>query len=468
MWEKPDANEFLDFYKSHSTTETAKHYNTSESSIGRYARSLGFSKPREGAKHPYKKTLARLKNSDKIKDLWEKGYSVNQIARLCEMKRHEVESVMMLSGIPIEAKKITDLSEEARDEYLSNRRTLRFKKTGSPAFSLTEEHKKKLSEFRLASGYKEAHHEIYSNAQKKLVASGHRPFGDARAEKQSKLNLAWKELLEKNGLKVSSEAFAGGYWFDLSIENTFIEIDPTYTHNSTKGLYLRNGGTTAPKEKDYHLKKSLAAEREGKRCIHVWDWDDQEKIVSLLSNKSPIGARNLILGTPSIKELRVFLEENHLQGFCLGQSIRLGLYLNNSLVQVMTFGKSRYNTFEYELLRLCSDKRYRVIGGVEKLFSYFVKTFNPTSIISYCDRSKFSGSVYGKLGFTSTGRNIMKHWSKGSHHFTDAYIQSVGPDRAIGTSYGKGIDNSSIMLSEGFLEVYDAGQEKFIWKRDCN
>lgn len=61
----------------------------------------------------------------------------------------------------------------------------------------------------------------------------------------------------------------------------------------------------------------------------------------------------------------------------------------------MSFGKPRYNkNYECELLRLCTKNGYAVVGGAEKLFSYFVKTHNPKSVISYCDLSKFMGNVY--------------------------------------------------------------------------
>lgn len=44
-------------------------------------------------------------------------------------------------------------------------------------------------------------------------------------------------------------------------------------------------------------------------------------------------------------------------------------------------------------------KKYQVIGGASKLFSYFIKNYSPSSIISYCNLSKMSGNVYEKLGF---------------------------------------------------------------------
>lgn len=76
------------------------------------------------------------------------------------------------------------------------------------------------------------------------------------------------------------------------------------------------------------------------------------------------------------------------------------LYNNNQLVQVMTFGKARYTikNYQYELLRLCSHKR---LPGSwwSSLFKYFTNNYQPISVISYCDISKFTGKVYERLGF---------------------------------------------------------------------
>jgi len=56
----------------------------------------------------------------------------------------------------------------------------------------------------------------------------------------------------------------------------------------------------------------------------------------------------------------------------------------------MTFGSLRRALGQkekenyYELLRFVSNTN--VLGGASKLFSYFVKNYNPTNIISYADR----------------------------------------------------------------------------------
>jgi len=97
----------------------------------------------------------------------------------------------------------------------------------------------------------------------------------------------------------------------------------------------------------------------------------------------------------------------------------------------MTFGKPRYNRkYEYELLRYCSS--YTVIGGAEKLFSYFLNTYTPKSIISYCDLSKFTGRVYNRLGFILKNNKIVpsKHWYNlvTKRHITDNLLRQRGFD----------------------------------------
>lgn len=44
----------------------------------------------------------------------------------------------------------------------------------------------------------------------------------------------------------------------------------------------------------------------------------------------------------------------------------------------------RFNKkYEYELSRFCSKNICNVIGGASKLWKYFIKTYNPLSVISY-------------------------------------------------------------------------------------
>lgn len=272
----------------------------------------------------------------------------------------------------------------------------------------------------------------------------------------SKINQSFGEWLEDLGLEVEYEFQLENRRYDLHIVDTniLIEINPTYTHNA----YGNHWGVV--RDQNYHLSKTELAEKHRYRCIHIFDWDNLSKIVSMFFTKSHIGARKLRLDIVGKWECDEFLNQYHLQGTCRGQDIRLGLYLDNELIQVMTFGAPRYNSnYEYELLRLCTDPTYIVSGGAEKLFCNFIETYSPKSILSYCDYSKFSGQVYSRLGFELTTKNSpSKIWSKEDKKITDNLLRQRGFDQIFHTNYGKGTSNEELMLDHGWLPVYDCGQ----------
>jgi hypothetical protein len=165
------------------------------------------------------------------------------------------------------------------------------------------------------------------------------------------------------------------------------------------------------------------------------------------------------------REAREFLDTFHLQGATKQLQYAYGLYHNEELVEVMTFGKPRYNkNYEYELLRLCSDPNYTILGGASRLLKYFEMEVNPRSIISYCDLSKFNGSVYYNLGFKLQNQTEpARHWynSKTKRHITDYLLRQRGFDQLHKTSFGKGTDNAQLMIESGYVEIYDCGQLVF-------
>src|SRR5208282_3936962 len=102
--------------------------------------------------------------------------------------------------------------------------------------------------------------------------------------------------------------------------------------------------------------------------------------------------------------IKEFLEHNHIQGF-VGSFVKIGLFYNQELVSLMTFGKKRKfmnsssKEGEYELIRFCNKININVIGGASRLFSYFIKNYNFTEITTYADRSYSNGNLYNTLGF---------------------------------------------------------------------
>lgn len=277
--------------------------------------------------------------------------------------------------------------------------------------------------------------------------------------KISKINRKLSELLNCDEFEYA----IGNFNYDLKKGNTLIEVNPSFTHNCCKDkLYGKYGGL----DEEYHFNKTNVARQIGFDCINIFDWDDCEKIKYMLQDKETLYARKLHIKEVSIEDTDEFLNKYHLQDSCKGQSVRLGLYKDDELVEIMTFGKPRYNkNYEWELLRLCTKAEYKVVGGAEKLFNCFVSSYEPKSIMSYCDFSKFSGEVYTRLGFKQKGNpKPSKHWSKGSEHITDNLLRQRGYDQLFNTNYGKGTSNEELMLENGWLPVYDCGQMTFIWE----
>lgn len=283
---------------------------------------------------------------------------------------------------------------------------------------------------------------------------------EARLKGQNSLaNTEFEELLIGNNLEYTREFPIGSYSYDFKVGNYLIEIDPYATHNSTWGI--RNN---PPKSSNYHKQKSDLAKENGYVCIHVFDWDNPQKVINILKRTGSVGARECQIKEVAKNEATEFINVYHLQNYAK-DDIRLGLYYENTLVSIMTFGKPRYNKkYDYELVRYCASMN--VIGGSSKLLKYFIDTYNPRSIISYCDEAKFRGDMYTKLGFKQlrSGRPA-KHWynPKTKQHITDNLLRQRGFDQLFKTNYGKGTSNEALMLEAGFVEIYDCGQATYIW-----
>lgn len=284
---------------------------------------------------------------------------------------------------------------------------------------------------------------------------------EARLKGQnSAANLEFEALLIENKIEYEREFPIGSYSYDFKIGKYLIEIDPYATHNSTWGIR-----DNPPKSANYHRQKSDIAQEKGYFCVHKFDWDSSQKIVNRLLQKQRIGARSCQVKEVTKDVAKEFIDNHHLQGYAK-DDVRLGLYHEDTLVSIMTFGKPRYNKkYEYELIRYCTAQT--VAGGSEKLFAHFIKAYKPTSIISYCDKSKFTGNTYIKLGFKCIrAGQPAKHWynPKTQQHITDNLLRQRGFDQLFKTNYGKGTSNEALMLEAGFVEIYDCGQATYVWQ----
>lgn len=105
----------------------------------------------------------------------------------------------------------------------------------------------------------------------------------------SKTNLKFADFLKEHGYRCKMEFVVEMYFYDIHLLNTniLIEIDPTYTHNSTYG-FTRGSGGGNPKDKYYHYNKTRCALNNGFVCIHKFDWVSGSDILDIIKRLNDI------------------------------------------------------------------------------------------------------------------------------------------------------------------------------------
>ena len=264
-----------------------------------------------------------------------------------------------------------------------------------------------------------------------------------------KISLNNREIINPNELDI--------YLPDLKLA---FEFNGVYWHNE---LY---------KEKNYHLNKTEKCEQQKIQLIHIYedDWLYKQEIVksrilNLLGKSEKIFARKCeIKEIIDNKIIRDFLEKNHIQGF-VGSKIKIGLFYNEELISLMTFGSKRKSMGlksideSYELLRFCNKLNTNVLGGASRLFKYFIDKYNPNEVISYADRSWSQGDLYEKLGF-----NLVHKTEPNYYYVIDGirkYRFNFRKDVLVKEGFDKNKSEHDIMLERGIFRIYDSGQLKY-------
>ena len=297
-----------------------------------------------------------------------------------------------------------------------------------------------------------ANEKIAAKIQKQVVEKFNVPYfcltdkcRQANKKTISKRNVMFAEKVRKLGYEVGLDSVkleTFSYDVCLEKEKILIEIDPSFTHNSTRNPF------GSVRSQDYHLRKSEVARKFGYRCIHIFDWDDEKKVLGLFEKCKRIYARKCEVRVVDFESCSEFLNRYSLTNKMTEEDICFGLFYQDKLFQVMVLGRPRKNdSVQYEMLHFCSRNGFRIVGGLSKLFSYFKNSFKPESVVSYCDSSKFEGTVYEILGFHKVGELIsVCHLSKKKQ-------QLIIDDN----------DKKKELIEKGFVEVFDCGYQKYLF-----
>lgn len=266
----------------------------------------------------------------------------------------------------------------------------------------------------------------------------------------------------------TNRTILGGKEIDIYVPkfSVGIECDGLRWHNE---LY---------RDKNYHLNKTNECAENGVRLIHIFEdeWLFKKDIwKSMLKNMfglidTKVYARKCEIRVVPPHDAREFLDNNHIQGYS-NSKINYGLYYNDELISLMTFGIPRINMGGkkeegcYELVRFCNKLDLNVVGGASKLFNHFIKENNPNEIISYSDKRWSLGNLYRILGF------IHDHDSKPNYYYVDGIERKnrFGFRKSILIKEGYDFKKSEhdIMLEREIYRIYDCGTKVWKWYKKC-
>lgn len=284
--------------------------------------------------------------------------------------------------------------------------------------------------------------------------------------KNTTLEIFVKLLLDEYNIKYieNDRTILSGKELDIYIPDKKIAIE-------CNGIYWHSAKKI---EKERHRNKYIDCLNKGIQLITIWE--DQIKnhpsqIHNIILSKLGIYNKRLYARKCVVKEInaelcRMFTNKYHLQGYT-NSSIRIGLFYDDELVSIMTFGKGRKclnSSNEWELYRYCCKEGFQIVGGASKLFKYFIKKYQPTQIVSFSSNDISTGDIYKNLGFEYLGssisywyieKNSMKRYHRFS--FTKSKLVSLGFDSLK--------SESEIMEENGYIKIYDSGQTKFIYNK---
>lgn len=241
-----------------------------------------------------------------------------------------------------------------------------------------------------------------------------------------------------------------------------IEFNGLYWHS--EDVLLSNNKSS---KSDYLKQKHFTTL--GIRLITVFEdeWENKKDIVkSRLNNilgitSKKIYARHCQIKEVSSEESSDFCNSTHIMG--KGRSnVRLGLYYNNALVSLMTFTHnniSRRLENSWEINRFSSALDTLVIGGASKLFSHFLKTIKPNSVISYADNRWSSGELYKQLGFEKIHNGIPNYWY--THPNIQHRIHRYSLRKMIRDD--QNLTEHENRIKQGYSRIWDCGSSKWVW-----
>jgi very-short-patch-repair endonuclease len=288
----------------------------------------------------------------------------------------------------------------------------------------------------------------------------------------SKYEKEIQDFLIDNGIHFEpNRQILDGKEIDILIEDKKlgIEFDGLYWHSEYGN-----------KDHCYHLNKTKTCNAHGYSLIHIFEDEyvnhkdlvlkKLSHILGITNDLPKIAGRKITVREIYKHDAELFLDAYHIQGF-LPSTVYLGGFYKDELVAVMTFRNKNMRNPNWELVRFATSDKYIYQGVGGKMFSYFVKNYNPDIVVSFADRRwtiDKNWNLYTKLGF------ILDSETKPSYYY---YGKSKGVERLhkfnfrkqiLSKKYGLPMTMTETEMANmlGYKKIFDCGLFKYVWYRD--
>ena len=236
------------------------------------------------------------------------------------------------------------------------------------------------------------------------------------------------------------------------------------------GLYWHTENSPEPRDKKYHHRKYMECKAKGITLITIfedeWLYSKEQvknRLNSIVSkNSTRIFARKCEVRDLTRKEACFFIACNHIQKDSNLGIHFAGLFFENQLVGVMSFGRHPRKSNELVLDRLCFKSGVTIIGGASRLFKYLLDKTNILSIVSWSDNRWSSGEVYRQLGFTLQNE-LAPDYSYADVRHKKRLSKQSRKKKSIGCP--ENITEKEYNQSLGFSRIWDCGKKQWRYNK---
>ena len=233
----------------------------------------------------------------------------------------------------------------------------------------------------------------------------------------------------------------------------------------------------------YHIDKTLQCNEKGYGLIHIFEDEYVEhkdivlaKIKHILGKDSDlpkIPGRKMVVKEILSNDAKEFLNKFHIQG-SYKSTVYLGGFYEDKLVAVMALKNGNVTNNGWELVRFATDSSYIYQGVASKMFTYFVRHYNPDAVVSFADRRWTpwsNNNLYTKLGFMldRITKPDYRYYNENVDKYKRFHKMSMSKT-VLNRKYGFPMTMTELEMTRelGYDRIWDCGLFKYIWRRGAD